>query len=484
MILSRQKLLMGAGVGAAAFAGGSLLGPLGAGIGAAVAAGGSLLGPMLGRGGVLTDTGSRALPVDTDASLPARADVVIVGAGILGVASALYLAERGLSVVICEKGVVAGEQSSRAFGWVTNHGVADEIQGLAVRSKKLWHGMNQWLGDDTGFRSSGYLQLCTSDEEILTAESWIESLRGKVDSQARILSGAELAARIPGATTPWKAALYQPDDGTIESASTVSVMARAARRRGVKIVASCAVRGIETHAGSVSAVVTEQGVISTSAVVVAGGSWSRLLMGSLGVELPLLAAYLSQQRTAPVAGPQGSGFGGPAAWKQEIDGSYSLGAHSLGAPVTPDSFRLLGKFLPALREMGDEMNLALTSDFFRAMAVPKRWALDKVSPFEKARVLAPTPDNGLLDKAFEAVAQEFPVFRQAKIVERWGGIINVAPDFNPIVDTVPSIPGLVVASGFAFGMTLGPAAGELVADMITGSEPKVDRQALRLGRFV
>lgn len=483
MILSRQKLLMGAGVGAAAVAGGSLLGPLGAGIGAALAAGGSLLGPMLGRGGVLTDTGSRALPVATDATLPTQADVVIVGAGILGVASALFLAERGLSVVICEKGVVAGEQSSRSFGWVTNHGVADEIQGLAVRSKKIWHDMNQWLGDDTGFRSGGYLQLCTSDEEILTAESWIESLRGKVDSQARIISGKELAARIPGAVTPWKAALYQPDDGAIESASTTSVMARAARQRGVKIVESCAVRGIETHAGTVSAVVTERGVISTAAVVVAGGSWSRLLMGSLGVDLPLLAAYLSQQRTTPVPGPQGSGFGGPAAWKQDNDGSYSLGAHNLGAPVTPDSFRLLGKFLPALREMGDEMNLALTTDFFRAMTMPKRWSLDKVSPFEKARVLAPTPDHGLLDKAFAAIAQEFPVFRQAKIAERWGGIINVAPDFNPIVDSVPSIPGLIVASGFAFGMTLGPAAGELVADLITGREPKVDQQALKLERF-
>ncbi|MNE56013.1 D-amino acid dehydrogenase small subunit [compost metagenome] len=129
------------------------------------------------------------------------------------------------------------------------------------------------------------------------------------------------------------------------------------------------------------------------------------------------------------------------------------------------------------------MNLALTTDFFRAMTVPKRWALDKPSPFEKARVLAPTPDHRLLDKAFEAVAREFPVFRQAKIAERWGGIINVAPDFNPIVDSVAQVPGMIVASGFAFGMTLGPAAGELVADLVCGSEPKVDHQALKLTRF-
>ncbi|WP_437880423.1 NAD(P)/FAD-dependent oxidoreductase [Pseudomonas sp. LRF_L74] len=477
---------MGAGVGAAAVAGGSLLGPVGAGIGAALAAGGSLLAPMLGRGGVLTDTASRALRIATDSELPTQADVVVVGAGVIGVCSALYLAERGFSVVICEKGVVAGEQSSRAFGWVTNHGVADEIQGLAVRSKTLWHGMDRWLDDDTGFRANGYLQLCSSDEEIGAAEAWIESLRGRIDSQAKIISGAELATHAAGSTSAWKAALYQADDGGIESATTASVLARAARKRGVKIVESCAVRGIETEAGRVSAVVTERGVVTTLNLLVAGGAWSRLLLGSLDVELPLLAAYLSQQRTTPVAGPAGCGFGGPAAWRRELDGSYSLGAPVLGAPVTPDSFRLIGKFLPtmrAMREMGEEMNLALTSDFFRALRVPKRWALDRVSPFERARVLAPTPDHGLLDKALASMAEEFPVFREARVAERWGGIINVAPDFNPIVDTLPTLPGAVVASGFAFGMTLAPAVGELVADIISGSEPKVDRAPLKLSRF-
>lgn len=453
-------------------------------VGAVGVAAANVLGPIVGRGGVLTDRSSRATSFNGDPSLPKQADVVIIGAGILGITSAIELASRGLSVVICEKGVVAGEQSSRAFGWVTNHGISPELQPFAARSVELWHGMNQKLGVDTGFRASGYVQASMNDAEIVGYQEWIDSTKGLPYVQAEVVSGEKLKQLLPGATSDWKAALHQPGGGSVEPNFTVPTMALVAKQRGVKIITGCAVRTIETAGGVISGVVTEKGLIKTSRVVLAGGTWSRPFLGNLGINLPVLPSYLSMQRLSAVNGPAGCGSCGDAAWRRQIDGSYSLGAHRLAGPITLDSFRLMSEFAPVVKALGSELNLGLTRDFINSFTQPRSWTADEVTIFEKERVLAPTPDNDLLDEMLKVVRTEFPQFQQAKVVERWGGIINVAPDFNPVVDEVSSIPGLALATAFTFGMALGPAGGERVAQIVSGDKPAIAGDALNFSRFV
>ncbi|MFT8275261.1 NAD(P)/FAD-dependent oxidoreductase [Kerstersia gyiorum] len=471
MKITRRKLLIGAGAGV-------------------VVAGGAAVTPMLLRDNVLEATTSRALPVAGDDTLPASADVVIVGAGMIGVATALYLAERGLSVVICEKGVIAGEQSSRAYGQVTSYGL-DGVTELIQHSKYLWRGMNEKIGADTSYRTYGRVQACANDEDVAKAEAWLADAREHAPEHApirgRFLEGAELEERLPGARTPWKTAFLQEDDGSIEPAIGASMLARYVQTQGVKIVTNCAVRGFETEAGAVSGVITEKGPIRAKTVVVAGGYWSRLFCGNAGINLPLLPVYLSQQRISDVAGaPPACGHAGIVVWRKEVDGTYSNGPRYLTAPITRDSFALAADFLPTIgKHLGLlHMDLALNRDFIRSFQTPSSWKMDEVTPFELARVTAPTPNNELLDTSLSWLRGEFPVFENAKVVERWGGVVNVANDLIPVISDIESVPGLFVSSGFDFGLTQGPAAGQLMADMITGETPKVDPKPFHLSRLL
>ena len=94
----------------------------------------------------------RVDPVRSDEALPARADVVIIGGGIIGASTALFLAEKGVSVALCEKGHIAGEQSSRNWGWCRKMGRDPRELPLIIESLRLWQGMNQRVEAETGFR--------------------------------------------------------------------------------------------------------------------------------------------------------------------------------------------------------------------------------------------------------------------------------------------------------------------------------------------
>src|SRR5271156_6864392 len=105
-------------------------------------------------------------------AIPARADVVVVGGGIVGVSAALHLAKKGVSVTLCEKGRIAGEQSSRNWGWCRTMGRDPAELPLAIESLRLWGGMHGQVGGETGFRNSGIVYLCETGRELDVYEAW------------------------------------------------------------------------------------------------------------------------------------------------------------------------------------------------------------------------------------------------------------------------------------------------------------------------
>src|SRR5947207_3083446 len=106
-------------------------------------------------------------------ALPSRVDVVIIGGGIAGVSTALVLAERGVSVALCEKGLIAGEQSGRNWGWVRQAGRDAAEIPLAMLSLSLWRDMNRRTGEETGFRQSGIAYLCSNAAQEANHEAWL-----------------------------------------------------------------------------------------------------------------------------------------------------------------------------------------------------------------------------------------------------------------------------------------------------------------------
>jgi glycine/D-amino acid oxidase-like deaminating enzyme len=425
------------------------------------------------------------LAVETDMTLPARADVVIVGGGIAGVSTLLALAERGVPAVLVEKGRLAGEQSSRNWGFCRTQGRDQAEVPLALESLRQWDGMAARVGGDVGFRRAGACYLCETPAEVAAYEAWLENAR-QWQVQSRILSPDEVDAVLPGSSRSWAGALYTPNDGRAEPQSAVPLMAQAARRLGATIVTGCAARGFETKAGRVSGVVTERGTIACDAAVLAGGAWSRLFCGNMGVDFPQLKVLGSVMRTEPLDGPPELAVAGPDfAFRKRRDGGYTVARRNrYEAYVVPDSLRLLPQFFSAMIRTRHEYRVRMVGRFWQELRTPRRWALDQASPFEVTRVLDPAPNPAIIEESRRNLIRAFPAFAGARIAESWGGLIDTTPDAVPVIAPVQAVPGFFLMSGFSgHGFGIGPGAGRLMAELVTGATPVVDPMPFRFERF-
>src|SRR5262249_15770341 len=122
--------------------------------------------------------------------------------------------------------------------------------------------------------------------------------------------------------------------------------------------------------------------------------------------------------------------------------------------------------------------------FCEEAALPARCPLDRPGPFERVRTLDPAPSADLLDHAVAELRAAFPAFVEAKVEQRWAGYIDVTPDAVPVISPVDPLPGLFIATGFSgHGFGIGPAAGRLMADLVSGAPPIVAPAPSRFGRF-
>ena len=331
---------------------------------------------------------------------------------------------------------------------------------LAIESLRLWAGMNQEVGGETGFRKAAASSISAKARATSTRhEAWLAQAR-QFQVSSRLLSPDEVDEVLPGSTRRWPGALFTPTDGRAEPQLAAPAMAEAARRAGATIITSCAVRGLETAAGRVSGVVTENGRIDCNAVVLAGGAWSRLFCGNIGINFPQLKILGSVMRTAPLEGaPEYAVGASNFAFRKRLDGGYTVAQRDANVtPITPDSFRLFFDFLPSLAKEWRELRLRIGRRFIEEWNIPRRWSLDAPSPFETVRVLDPAPSIRFSPKARPISYRNFPVFKNVTIVQRWAGLIDVTPDAVPVISPIEALPGFYLASGFSgHGFGIGPA---------------------------
>ena len=236
-----------------------------------------------------------------------------------------------------------------------------------------------------------------------------------------------------------------------------------------------------------SGVVTEHGTIRCQSVVLAGGAWSRLFAGNLGIDFPQLKILGTVARVAgDISNVPDMPIGaGNFASRRRLDGGYTVTMRNANiAPITPDSFRLFTDFMPTLVKSWHELKLRVNGRFLEEWRTPRRWASDEVSPFEKVRILDPEPFDRFNTDGLRHLTRAFPGFAGARVTHSWAGLVDATPDAVPVIGPVAAIPGFFIASGFSgHGFGIGPGAGKLMAEIVTGAPTCVDARPFRLDRF-
>ena len=221
-------------------------------------------------------------------------------------------------------------------------------------------------------------------------------------------------------------------------------------------------------------------------MILAGGAWTSLFCAGLGIRLPQLKVLSSVLRTAPTTfGPDACAYMTDLGYRKRRDGGYTIARGSgYVVPIVPDSLRYLREFLPTIRKEAAALKPRLNAQSLFEWRAPRQWPLDRPSPFEKIRVLDPAPNKALNREALDAMIRLYPRFSDVPVVQEWGGYIDVTPDVVPYISGIGDLPGLTVATGFSgHGFGIGPGAGRLMADLVSGDVPVVDPKPFRLDRF-
>ena len=430
---------------------------------------------------------SEADPVTHSSPLPDSTDVVIVGGGVIGVSTALFLAARNVRVTLLEKGRIAAEQSSRNWGWIRKQGRDPDELPIVIEACRLWQQLADECGEDIGLRQTGVTYLARTDKDMAKFANFMQ-IAAAHDLDTRLFDGAEVASRIGGMARRYAGAMTTASDMRAEPWLAVPALARLAARKGVRIIENCAVRALDTAAGRITGVWTESGRISTSTVLVAGGAWSSLFLRKHGVSIPQLSVRATVAATEPL--PEfhgGAAIEDDIAFRRRQDGGYTLapgGSNLLF--VGPDAFRNATKYLPALLDhpFGTRYLPAAPAGFPDSWSTPRDWTPDSKSPFERMRVLNPAPGASDLAAIRRGFTTLFPQFQNLRLKTAWAGMIDAMPDVVPVVDRISAIGGLFVATGMSgHGFGIGPGIGRVMADLIQGNDAGHTLDRFRFSRF-
>jgi glycine/D-amino acid oxidase-like deaminating enzyme len=414
-----------------------------------------------------------------------RADVVVIGAGIVGCSTAYYLAKRGARVTVLEAGEIGAEQSSRNWGFVRQQGRDPAELPLVMAANRIWRGLSEELDADIEWVQEGNLGLAADEERMQQFRDWLPVARDH-GLDTRVLSRAEVLERIPAMTGPYVGGMFTPGDGHAQPNSVMTAFARAAERHGATIVTGCAAQGFELTGGAVSGVVTAQGLFRAPVVVNAAGARAGRLARLVGLSLPTLVVRATVAETTACQPITGSGVWAPGvAFRQRRSGRfYIAGGAQSDYDLTFDSFRYLRAFMPNYlknrrlfrlrlgQAMLDDVRSALPR---RNAAAHRPAATDSVEP---------TPNLETARRSLARLRRMVPAVSDAKITRVWAGMIDATPDAIPVIGAVDDPQGLIFATGFSgHGFAMGPIAGLLVSELILDGKPSIDISAFRFSRF-
>lgn len=369
--------------------------------------------------------------------------VVVIGGGIIGVASAYYLQQKGADVTVLEKGKIGSGSTDRANGGIRAQFSSPVSAELSKESIKVWESFDGEFGTDMSYRRPGYLFLARDEETANQFEINIKK-QNELGVESRLLTPAEAANLCPELNQErYTAACYSQNDGFADPHLALQGFSQAADSAGVDIRTQVEVVDVlQDTDGRVTGVETEDGQVEAEYVVNAAGAWAPRVASMIDIDLPISP----KRRQLMVAVPE-----------KPVDDSVpftidqNLGVHF--RPERDGSVVCGGHF--------DEEDPDQNPDNY-SKSVALDWS---------AQVI-------------EELSEVASYFGPETAVKRgWAGLYSVTPDHHPIIEEVS--PGFVVVAGFSgHGFMQSPAAGQLVSEIIADGSPSlVDISMLTTDRF-
>ncbi|WP_053959350.1 NAD(P)/FAD-dependent oxidoreductase [Sulfobacillus thermosulfidooxidans] len=367
-----------------------------------------------------------------------NAEVIIIGAGLIGLSIAYHLASKGISnVVVIEKESLWGHGSSgRSAGGIRLEFSHPSAVKFSQYGLEMFRHFEELFGISASFNPCGYLFL-TRDPGKWNVMQNLSFMQQSLGVPVTCLSPQEVSYRFPYVQIPdLVGATFCPDDGVADPGAVLYGFAKRAMDLGVTIRLGEQVTGILVHHDQIAGVKTSKGMISGRVVVNAAGPYARSVGHMVGVEIPVHPYRRNIYVTTPFMKlPQ-------------------------NMPMTLDL-----ETTSYLRRDGDSILLGMSD------------------PDEPSSYHTET-DHQALEKLIETLLHWVPILADASILRGWAGLYEVSPDDTAIIGEVEGISGFYCANGFSgHGFMHSPAAGRVIAELITGEEPFVDLKPFLLKRF-
>jgi len=359
-----------------------------------------------------------------------RADVVVIGGGIVGLSAAYHLAKLGAEVVVLEKNYVGSGSTFRCATGIRAQFTDEANVRLMKYNIERWKNLSEELEYDVGFVQTGYLFLATNEEEAETFRETVK-LHKKLGVGTRIIDVSEAKEIVPILNTePFILAQWNPEDGKANPFKSTFAFLTKAKELGVEVHEYTPVTDVLVENGEITGVKAGGNVIKTDAVLNATNAWAPIVneMAGLSRETVPIHPFKHQLvKTEPIKPGLVNPLVSPPGWNdsyiiQDAEDGGILG----GAGV----------------EHGPTYDMTPTYDFLREVV---KW-----------------------------MTRIAPPLKYVHVIRQWAGFYAKTPDSNPAIGKVEKVKGLYIAAGFSgHGFMMAPGVGEAIADLIIKGKTKV-----------
>lgn len=368
--------------------------------------------------------------------LAPRYDVAVIGGGTAGCAAAMHLALTGKRVALFEQRLAGAQASGQNYGGVRQQGRVPEELPLSFRARAIWDRLPALLGHDCGFHASGHIKLARTAEEFADLEAWAAMAKG-FGLDVQLLTGNRLRAEHAYLGSWVYGGSHCATDGHANPRLVGPLFARAAERAGADVRECCPVAKLEREGAGFRLTLADGRSTTADAALNTAGAWGADLAAQIGETYDERVMSPNMVVTEPIAPIFAASFGvcgGDIYFRQTPRGNVVFG----GGRGTADKSRL----------------------WSRPLATVSAGAAAKMTAF-------------------------IPAVAHAAVIRSWSGIDGAMPDDRPVLGQSPTTPGLFHAFGFSgHGFQLGPAVGEVLAELVLKGGTETDVSGLSLTRFL